>query len=266
MKIIALIAYSAAIVVANAVSIAAYETEILEIADEYGADIEEYNELSNMFEERVKKSCKPAVAKLQQCCSKAAGMDKKWQQSIMTVGWTARACAQKAKHQRQVDACVKPFMKLLEAKCPKETKKMLGNECKVYNEDEFDMDEFELLITNVKRKFDEDSDFEVNRDEDGVLHFEEKLRMTPPCKTAQMQLKQCADQHSKKDRLFRSTLQTAAKGERVCREAAVKKSQKKACEKQLKVILESKCPRQTRRVLRVCNKKTGELRATSLRE
>ena len=69
------------------------------------------------------------------------------------------------------------------------------------------MDEFELLITNVEGGFGEDSGVDENTVEDGVLIFEERLRMTSQCQceTAHMQLKLCVNQHSKKDRIFRAT-------------------------------------------------------------
>eukprot|EP00984_Skeletonema_dohrnii_P023828 scaffold12924_cov82-Skeletonema_dohrnii-CCMP3373.AAC.1 len=266
MKILAtILAYSAALVAVNAISIAAYETPesnlISENADEYGADIEGYVGLSIIFQEKMLKSCKPAVAKLQSCAAKAAGNDPKWQQSIMTTGSTARGCLSKAKHQRQRDACVKPFIKLLETKCSKETKKMIDNECKVYSE-EFDINNFELIM---EEGFDEDSNFKEGSDEEGVWNVDENSFMTLQCKTELMQLQQCVNQTSKKDKTFRSTVETAASVERICLQTTVKKSDKMACTTQLKVILKSTCPKETQRVLRVCNIKTGELRATSLR-
>ena len=242
---------------------AAYETPesnlISENADEYDAN--GYDGLSIIFQEKMLKSCKPAVAKLQSCAAKAAGRDPEWQQSIMTTGSTARGCLSKAKHQRQRDACVKPFIKLLETKCSKETKKMIDNECKVYNE-EFDINDFELLM---EEGFDEDSNFKEDSDEEGVWNVDENSFMTLQCKTDLMQLQQCVNQTSKKDKTFRSTVETAASVERICLQTTVKKSDKMACTTQLKVILKSTCPKETKRVLKVCNIKTGELRATSLR-
>lgn len=266
MKILAtILAYSAALVAVNAISIAAYKTPesnlISENVDEYGADIEGYDGLSIIFQEKMLKSCKPAVAKLQSCAAKAAGGDPEWQQSIMTTGSAARECLSKAKHQRQRDECVKPFIKLLETKCSKETKKMIDNECKVYNE-EFDLNDFEFLM---EEGFDEDSNFKEDSDEEGVWNVGENSFMTLQCKTELMQLQQCVNQTSKKDKTFRSTVETAASVERICLQTTVKKSDKMACTTQLKVILKSTCPKETKRVLKVCNIKTGELRATSLR-
>lgn len=210
------------------------------------------------------KSCKPAVAKLQQCAAKAAGEDPKWQQSIMTAGSTARECLLKAKHSRQRDECVEPFTKLLETKCSKETLKLINAKCKVYNEDEFDMIEFELVM---ERGFDERSN--SNSEEDGVkdevLNVEENLFMTHQCKIGVMQLQQCVDETSKKDKTFGTTVEATASVERVCLQTAANKRDKMACTKQLKVILQSKCPKETKRVLTVCNIKTGEMRATNLR-
>mmetsp|Transcript_25106 Transcript_25106/g.35884 ORF Transcript_25106/g.35884 Transcript_25106/m.35884 type:complete len:213 (-) Transcript_25106:491-1129(-) len=204
-------------------------------------------------------SCKPAVAKLQQCAAKAAGEDPKWQQSIMTTGSTARECLLKAKHSRQKDECVEPFIKLLETKCSKETLNMIDEKCKVYNEEDFDMNEFELLVEGVL--FDEDS----NLVEDSI---DENLFMTQQCKKIEvMQLQECVDETSEKDKTFGTSVETAASVERLCLQAAANKRYKAACTKQLKVILQSKCPKETKRVLKVCNIKTGELRAegTNLR-
>ena len=107
---------------------------------------------------------------------------------------------------------------------------------------------------------DEDYNFDENRVEYGVLNFEEMFQ----CRTEQLQLKRCFNQHSNEDPIFHSTAVSAASVETICFRAATKKREKRACTRQLQAILESKCPTQTRRVLKVCTVKNGELRATSL--
>ena len=245
-------------------SAAAHETtganHISDIADEYGAEIEEHDGLSIIFEEKKMRlnSCNSAVAKLEQCTAKAAGKDPKWQQSIMTTGSKARECLLKAKNGREKDECIKPFMKLLESKCHKETLKMINKKCKVYNQDEFG-DEFELII---ERKFAGDPDYEEDSvKEEGVLDSNENF-MSLKCKFDIIKLEECVSNISKKDKTLRSTVETAASSEKICLQFATTKSEKKECTKKLKAILMKKCPKQTKRVLKACNIKTGELRAT----
>lgn len=205
------------------------------------------------------KSCKPAVAKLQQCAAKAAGEDPKWQQSIMTTGSTARACLLKAKQTRQKDECVEPFMNVLETKCSKETLKMIDEKCKVYNEGDFDMNKFELLMEGGY--FDEDSNLEEDSVKDEALNVDENLLfMTQECKIEVMQLQLCVDETSEKDKIFGTTVETTASVERLCLQNAAKKRDKTSCTKRLKLMLQSKCPKETKQVLKVCNIKTGELR------
>ena len=184
----------------------------------------------------------------------------------MTEGKTARGCLQEAEHERQKDTCMKPFMKLLGTKCGKETQKMIDNECKIYSEgehrtDTFDMDIFELLMRgDLKDK----SSFEERGIEE-VFGVKKNMNATPQCKTELTQLQQCVDKISKKDRGFRSTVETAASVERICLQAATEKSQMKACTKQLKVILKAKCPTETNSALNVCSIKFGGLRASIFR-
>ncbi len=173
----------------------------------------------------------------------------------MTTGSTARACLLKAKHSRERDECVEPFIKVLETKCSKETLDMIDEKCKVYDEDDFDMDEFELLIEGG---FDEGSNLEEDKDE--VFNADENLFMTQQCKIEVMQLQGCVNETSKKDKMFGTTVATAASVERVCLQAAANKKDKTACTKQLRVMLQSKCPKETKQVLKVCNIKTGMLR------
>ncbi len=199
-------------------------------------------------------SCKPAVAKLQQCAAKAAGEDPKWQQSIMTTGSTARACLLKAKHSRERDDCVEPFIKVLETKCSKETLDMIDEKCKVYNEDEFDMNDFELLM---KGGFDEDSNLEEDSVKDEDFNAAENMFMTQQCKIEVVQLQGCVDE---KDKTFGTTVEAAASEERVCLQAAANKKDKTACTKRLRLMLQSKCPKETKQVLKVCNIETGMLR------
>ena len=233
---------------------------ISEIADEYVAESEEHDGLSIIFEEKKTRlnSCNSAAAKLEKCTAKAAGKDPNFQQSIMTTGSKARACLLEAKNGRQQDECIKPFMKLLESKCHKATLDMINKKCKVYTQNELG-DEFELIIERKVAGGPENEEDSVG--EEGVLDVDENF-MSLKCKFDLMKLEDCVKNISKKDKTLRSTVETAASSEKICLQFATKKSDKKECTKKLKAILMKKCPKQTRQVLKACNIKTGELRAT----
>ena len=135
---------------------------------------------------------------------------------------------------------------------------MINKKCKVYSQDQLFGDELEMII---ERRFAGDSEYQEDSVEEGELDVDVNF-MSVKCKMNLMKLQECVDSHSKKDKALRSTVETAASTEKICLQFATKKSDKKKCTSKLKAILMKKCPKQTRQVLKKCNIKTGELRAT----
>ena len=216
MKIYAIVCF-AALMAANA--ICAHESpidnlisKITEMADEDGVADLHHSFITEEEDEEVAGYCKHAQAKLQQCTNKAAGEDPKFQQSIMTVGKSVRACTESVKHHLQKNKCFRPFNKLLQTKCPKEFGKLRRGKCEAYSS----VDEF-----------------------DEVFNFLEGSNVS--CRKAKIKLQQCFNENANKDPKWKKSMIKAMKNKEHCESTAKTMPEKVKCVTKAVKTLEIKC-------------------------